>query len=164
MRGIKGVIIKVANFGVGGFLGRWTANFLTFMVSVCVCRFILSLGSCNSCIVMDDNLNILPISSHTANIVPVEPSIGSETKEDAELKKLVDSLQDTQPVGVLMKCCKTLDQVKKTQAVGNGPSRCYFYVCHLCVGLNDFFIMLRRKLCLSLLTQYPKSVWMRPSR
>lgn len=30
---------------------------------------------------------------------------------DLELKELKESLQDTQPVGVLVDCCKTLDQV-----------------------------------------------------
>lgn len=37
-------------------------------------RFILSLASCETCIVMDDELNILPISSHMRRItaVPVQ--------------------------------------------------------------------------------------------
>ena len=30
---------------------------------------------------------------------------------EQELKDLKESLQDTQPVGVLVNCCKTLDQV-----------------------------------------------------
>lgn len=33
---------------------------------------------------------------------------------DQELKDLKESLQDTQPVGVLVECCRTLDQVRKT--------------------------------------------------
>lgn len=57
---------------------------------------------------MDDSLNILPISSHMASITPVEPDTNTE---DEELKTLKSSLQDTQPVGVLVNCCKTLDQV-----------------------------------------------------
>lgn len=68
----------------------------------------LSLGTCDSCIVMDDGLNILPISSNTANISPVEKT---NTTEDPQLKSLKESLQDTQPVGVLVNCCKTVDQV-----------------------------------------------------
>lgn len=36
-------------------------------------RFILSLSSCKNCVVIDDQLNILPISSHMANIKPVPP-------------------------------------------------------------------------------------------
>lgn len=74
-------------------------------------RFMLSLGSCPACIVMDDSFNILPVSSHIAAITAVDPSIGKETAEDIELQSLKESLQDTQPVGALMNCCKTYDQV-----------------------------------------------------
>lgn len=34
-------------------------------------RFLLSIASCKSCVVMDDELNILPISSHIKSIMPV---------------------------------------------------------------------------------------------
>uniref|UniRef100_A0A8C8GHW9 RNA cytidine acetyltransferase n=1 Tax=Oncorhynchus tshawytscha TaxID=74940 RepID=A0A8C8GHW9_ONCTS len=77
-------------------------------------RFILSLSSCKTCVVIDDQLNVLPISSHIANIKPVPP----KTQEDSlspreqELIELKESLQDTQPVGVLVDSCKTMDQAK----------------------------------------------------
>uniref|UniRef100_A0A3Q2UX21 RNA cytidine acetyltransferase n=1 Tax=Haplochromis burtoni TaxID=8153 RepID=A0A3Q2UX21_HAPBU len=77
-------------------------------------RFILSLASCKNCVVIDDQLNILPISTHMANIKPVPP----KTQEDRlppreqELKDLKESLQDTQPVGVLVDACRTMDQAK----------------------------------------------------
>ncbi|XP_031717150.1 RNA cytidine acetyltransferase [Anarrhichthys ocellatus] len=77
-------------------------------------RFILSLASCKNCVVIDDQLNVLPISSHMANIKPVPP----KTQEDGlspgeqELKDLKESLKDTQPVGVLVECCRTMDQAK----------------------------------------------------
>nr|XP_006819163.1 PREDICTED: N-acetyltransferase 10-like [Saccoglossus kowalevskii] len=77
-------------------------------------RFLLSLSSCNNCIVIDDQLNILPISTHCLNITPV-PAKSKEdslSAEDLELKELKESLQDTQPVGVIVNCCKTLDQAK----------------------------------------------------
>ena len=38
-----------------------------------VYRFILSLTSCKSCMAIDDQLNILPISSHTLNITALPP-------------------------------------------------------------------------------------------
>jgi N-acetyltransferase 10 len=38
-------------------------------------RFILSLGMCKSCLVVDDELNILPISSHVKNIEKVNLSL-----------------------------------------------------------------------------------------
>ncbi|XP_054827698.1 RNA cytidine acetyltransferase [Eublepharis macularius] len=77
-------------------------------------RFILSLVSCKTCMVVDDQLNILPISSHVANIVPVPPRSQEDSlsPQDMELKELKESLQDTQPVGVLVESCKTLDQAK----------------------------------------------------
>ncbi|NXR14215.1 NAT10 acetyltransferase, partial [Semnornis frantzii] len=77
-------------------------------------RFILSLASCKNCIVLDDQLNILPISSHVANITPVPPRSQEDNlrPQDLELKELKESLQDTQPVGVLVDGCKTLDQAK----------------------------------------------------
>jgi tRNA(Met) C34 N-acetyltransferase TmcA len=34
-------------------------------------RFLLSIASCKACVVMDDELNILPISSHMKFIQPV---------------------------------------------------------------------------------------------
>uniref|UniRef100_A0A3Q3WM34 RNA cytidine acetyltransferase n=1 Tax=Mola mola TaxID=94237 RepID=A0A3Q3WM34_MOLML len=76
-------------------------------------RFILSLASCKNCVVIDDQLNILPISSHMATIKPVPPKTqdGLSPREQ-ELKDLKESLQDTQPVGVLVDCCRTMDQAK----------------------------------------------------
>ncbi|MGH0145470.1 UNVERIFIED_CONTAM: hypothetical protein FKN15_005422 [Acipenser sinensis] len=77
-------------------------------------RFILSLASCKNCVAIDDQLNILPISSHIANIKPVPPKSQEDslTPREVELKELKESLQDTQPVGVLVDSCKTLDQAK----------------------------------------------------
>uniref|UniRef100_A0AAQ5ZNU7 RNA cytidine acetyltransferase n=1 Tax=Amphiprion ocellaris TaxID=80972 RepID=A0AAQ5ZNU7_AMPOC len=76
-------------------------------------RFILSLASCKNCVAIDDQLNILPISSHMANIKPIPPKTqdGLSPREQ-ELKDLKESLQDTQPVGVLVDSCRTMDQAK----------------------------------------------------
>uniref|UniRef100_A0A2K5XKS6 RNA cytidine acetyltransferase n=1 Tax=Mandrillus leucophaeus TaxID=9568 RepID=A0A2K5XKS6_MANLE len=77
-------------------------------------RFILSLASCKKCLVIDDQLNILPISSHVATIEALPPQTPDESLGPSalELTELKESLQDTQPVGVLVDCCKTLDQAK----------------------------------------------------
>ncbi|XP_053283475.1 RNA cytidine acetyltransferase [Pleuronectes platessa] len=77
-------------------------------------RFILSLASCKNCVAIDDQLNILPISSHMANIHPVPPKTQEDglSPREQELKELKESLQDTQPVGVLVDSCKTMDQAK----------------------------------------------------
>ncbi|KAK6190666.1 hypothetical protein SNE40_002478 [Patella caerulea] len=77
-------------------------------------RFLLSLASCKSCMVMDDQFNILPISTLTSNIEPVPPKSADDpvSPSQKELQDLQESLQDTQPVGALANCCKTLDQAK----------------------------------------------------
>ncbi|KAM6960650.1 RNA cytidine acetyltransferase [Aplochiton taeniatus] len=77
-------------------------------------RFILSLSSCKTCVAIDDQLNVLPISSYIANIKPVPPKTQEDgpSPRELELKELKESLHDTQPVGVLVDNCKTMDQAK----------------------------------------------------
>ncbi|KAJ4840707.1 hypothetical protein Tsubulata_018896 [Turnera subulata] len=77
-------------------------------------RFLLSIASCKACVVMDDELNILPISSHIRSITPVSVREDSEGLSEAErdLKDLKEQLQDHFPVGPLIKKCCTLDQGK----------------------------------------------------
>ncbi|GMN33414.1 hypothetical protein TIFTF001_004140 [Ficus carica] len=77
-------------------------------------RFLLSLASCKACIVMDDELNVLPISSHIKSITPVPVKEDSEGLSEAEqdLKSLKEELCDDFPVGPLIKKCCTLDQGK----------------------------------------------------
>ncbi|KAL3697204.1 hypothetical protein R1sor_011280 [Riccia sorocarpa] len=77
-------------------------------------RFILSLASCKACVVMDDELNILPISTHIRSIVPLPVIEGEEglTEAEKDLKELKESLKDTLPVGPLVGKCRTLDQAK----------------------------------------------------
>ncbi|OWM91385.1 hypothetical protein CDL15_Pgr017303 [Punica granatum] len=77
-------------------------------------RFLLSLASCKTCVVMDDELNILPISSHIKKITPVPVKEDSEGLSEAErdLKDLKEQLSDDFPVGPLIKKCCTLDQGK----------------------------------------------------
>lgn len=74
-------------------------------------RFLLSLVSCKRCLVVNDQLTVLPISSHNLHVKPVESNTGPSENEE-ELKDLKNQLMDTQPVGNLVKCCKTLDQAK----------------------------------------------------
>jgi N-acetyltransferase 10 len=73
-------------------------------------RFILSLGSCTDCLVLDDELNVLPIS-RGKDITPIEDDRG-KSKAEPELAELKDSLSDTKPVGELVKLAKTMDQAK----------------------------------------------------
>ncbi|KAL6425941.1 hypothetical protein ACFW04_008920 [Cataglyphis niger] len=73
-------------------------------------RFLLSLASCTRCLVVDDQLNVLPISSHNLKIEPVHKL--DVLEEQSSLDTLKESLQDTQPVSALINCCKTVDQAK----------------------------------------------------
>ncbi|CAF0809219.1 unnamed protein product [Rotaria sp. Silwood1] len=78
-------------------------------------RFILSLSSFEQCLIVDDQLNVLPCSSNASLTIEVLPSKTEEnslTPEQIELKKLCYSLKETQPIGNLIECCKTLDQGK----------------------------------------------------
>eukprot|EP00644_Phytophthora_capsici_P006054 jgi/Phyca11/559135/estExt2_Genewise1.C_PHYCAscaffold_21155 len=77
-------------------------------------RFILSLASCERCVVLDDELNVLPISKHTRKIEPLPPRDSSTelTKDELELQELKTSLRETQPVGALVEQARTLDQAK----------------------------------------------------
>lgn len=76
-------------------------------------RFILSISACTQCVIVDDKLNILPISSHISEITAIpKPDSTELTVEAKELAELKDSLADTQPVGSIINQCKTLDQAK----------------------------------------------------
>jgi N-acetyltransferase 10 len=81
-------------------------------------RLVLSLADCPACILMDDEMNILPTSTHVRSITPVELTQDGEPVDmpgrtaAAELKALVTTLEDTQPAGALAAACRTLDQAK----------------------------------------------------
>ncbi|VDC00414.1 unnamed protein product [Peniophora sp. CBMAI 1063] len=75
-------------------------------------RFILSLGACDDCLVLDDELNVLPIS-RGKDIVALEDDRGKGRAGAAsELADLQESLQDTKPAGDLVKLAKTTDQAR----------------------------------------------------
>ncbi|KAL2531341.1 UPF0202 protein [Abeliophyllum distichum] len=81
-------------------------------------RFLLSLGSCRACMVMDDELNILPISSHMRTITPAPVREDSEGLSEAEreLADLKEQLRDHFLGGPLVRKCCTLDQGKAVMA------------------------------------------------
>jgi N-acetyltransferase 10 len=76
-------------------------------------RFILSLGSCESCLVIDDEMNVLPISGGKS-VVEKKPTEEDQGKSPAqkELEEIKESLADTQPVGSLVQLARTTDQAK----------------------------------------------------
>ncbi|KZP07493.1 DUF699-domain-containing protein [Athelia psychrophila] len=75
-------------------------------------RFILSLGSCSDCLVLDDELNVLPISKGK-DIVPIEAAKGKGADDkDPALTELKANLQDTPHIGALAALASTLDQAQ----------------------------------------------------
>jgi len=86
-------------------------------------RFILSLASCDKCLVLDDELNILPLSSEHCG--QAEARVGSNVSsggssewetsvhsQDPELVALKSSLEETPTAGALVSVSKTVDQAK----------------------------------------------------
>lgn len=77
-------------------------------------RFILSLGSNRNCLVVDDELNVLPISG-AKGIEPLpvaDPAEAASQNENADLTELIASLEGVPTIYPLVKMCKTLDQAK----------------------------------------------------
>ncbi|KAI1417079.1 DUF699-domain-containing protein [Hypoxylon sp. FL1857] len=74
-------------------------------------RFLLSLGRCESCLVIDDELNVLPISGGRG-VKPLPPAEDSKSPEEIELEKIKESLRDTQPIGSLVQLARTKDQAE----------------------------------------------------
>lgn len=76
-------------------------------------RFLLSLARSENVLFMDDELNLLTISSKMDTIAQVQPEDLQELKKlDKELQNLKDSLKDSDVVGPLVNLCLTLDQAK----------------------------------------------------
>jgi N-acetyltransferase 10 len=77
-------------------------------------RFILSLGSCDSCLVVDDELNVLPISGgkDVKPLPPPESTDDSKSGTKKELKEIKESLAEAQPIGPLVNLARTVDQAK----------------------------------------------------
>ncbi|VBB26061.1 unnamed protein product [Acanthocheilonema viteae] len=76
-------------------------------------RFILSLASCRSCVVVDDRLNVLPLSSHAFKIEAIPASVKNKpSRQEEELISLKNSLTETKPLSFLVNKCRTLCQAK----------------------------------------------------
>ena len=68
-------------------------------------RFILSLTSCKNCLLVDDELNLLPITNNMKNMKIEEKNINENeenifiTKREKELNDLKKSLLNKNPIG-----------------------------------------------------------------
>lgn len=73
-------------------------------------RFILSLSNNSNCLVVDDELNVLPISG-AKNVKALPPKDSDKMSPKAiELKDLKESLEDVKPAGSLVALSKTVNQ------------------------------------------------------
>jgi N-acetyltransferase 10 len=82
-------------------------------------RFILSLGACRSCLVMDDEMNVLSVSHDTLNAIkPLDSTVGHVHKDDEELTRIKKDTADTLPIGKIVALTKTADQAKAIVAFG----------------------------------------------
>ncbi|CAB08603.1 rRNA/tRNA cytidine N-acetyltransferase [Schizosaccharomyces pombe] len=74
-------------------------------------RFILSLGNCENCLVIDDELNVLPISGGK-NVKALPPTLEEDNSTQNSIKELQESLGEDHPAGALVGVTKTLDQAR----------------------------------------------------
>eukprot|EP00826_Nyctotherus_ovalis_P064141 TRINITY_DN9403_c0_g4_i3.p1 TRINITY_DN9403_c0_g4~~TRINITY_DN9403_c0_g4_i3.p1 ORF type:complete len:953 (-),score=281.49 TRINITY_DN9403_c0_g4_i3:149-3007(-) len=85
-------------------------------------RFILSLAKCQSCIVMDDELNVLPISSHIKDFpkepeelkgdVEIEEAKRPQPKKGSSLVAIKTAVKSSEALVRLVDLCRTADQAK----------------------------------------------------
>ncbi|KAF4656300.1 N-acetyltransferase 10 [Perkinsus chesapeaki] len=88
-------------------------------------RFILSLADCRNCLVVDDELNVLPISqatlgsiSETASAENVDEAELATATDEAERDALVGELDPESTLGKVVKLAKTSDQAKAVMSFG----------------------------------------------
>ncbi|XP_058053650.1 RNA cytidine acetyltransferase [Anopheles bellator] len=75
-------------------------------------RLILSLADCSRCLLVNDDLTVLPLSSRTADVKPIDVSTIGAGEQSEQLAELKESLADTPPAGPLVNLCRTYDQAK----------------------------------------------------
>lgn len=76
-------------------------------------RFILSLAACEDCLILDDELNVLPLS-RGKDIVPLDDEDLEALRnngDEAQLKELKENLSGDKLKHDLVKLAKTVDQV-----------------------------------------------------
>ena len=82
-------------------------------------RFILSLADCRRCLVLDDELNVLPLSrKHVARFEDAPPDAPPPPSAAvrAEIEDLAATLADAPPAGELVAKARTLDQARAVLA------------------------------------------------
>ncbi|CAG9461049.1 unnamed protein product [Pedinophyceae sp. YPF-701] len=76
-------------------------------------RLVLSLASNPNCLLVDDELNVLPTSTLARHIAALPPDhVPAWQQHSAELRELTDSLADAKPAGPLVAGARTMDQAR----------------------------------------------------
>ena len=81
-------------------------------------RFILSLASCKNVLAVDDELNLLPITSHMKTMEEIEKKIDVTqsnvfiSEREKELNEIKKAMGGKPQIGPLIELCKTVDQAK----------------------------------------------------
>jgi N-acetyltransferase 10 len=77
-------------------------------------RFLLSLVDCQACLVVDDELNVMPVTktSQAPPTTPTTPITTTLEEKTESLRSLKESLAETQPIGTVLTAAKTLDQAR----------------------------------------------------
>ncbi|KGG50933.1 tRNA(Met) cytidine acetyltransferase [Mitosporidium daphniae] len=92
-------------------------------------RFLLSLSRCDSCLFIDDSLNVLPITSFSRNMlsstedgVEKDPSTLQE-QENSRIKDMLDKLPEVDGVvRTIGNLCKTVDQTRALISIAEAIS------------------------------------------
>lgn len=79
-------------------------------------RFLLSLVSCRRCLILDDELNILPINGGPRQGPPDAELLQQQQKEQQQLQQIKDKVQQAPPLDSLVKLCATKDQANAVLA------------------------------------------------
>jgi len=83
-------------------------------------RLILSLAGCRNCLFMDDELNILNISSLAKEIAPITAEDSLNAKINKQLADLKESLKQNQILGPLVSLARTYDQANALMQLFDG--------------------------------------------
>ncbi|ETO27670.1 hypothetical protein RFI_09460 [Reticulomyxa filosa] len=101
---------------------RWICLCFIFLFPI-ISKFTLSLADCRNCLILDDEFNVLPITSAARRLV-ADPKDQfqksnafttqeiSQAKERESLNEFKKKMRDSRPIGNLINCCKTSDQAK----------------------------------------------------
>lgn len=79
-------------------------------------RFLLSLVSCRRCLILDDELNILPVNGSSHQTCPDAEVLKQQQQDQEQLQQIKDKVQHAPPLDSLVRLCVTKDQANAVLA------------------------------------------------